>query len=104
MQELVELERAIRETTRRRKRDLAEEEMRLQRRIVGKIRDKIVEYAEDEKLDLVVDSAAISAGGVPMVIYNRDAIDITERIIELTGGEENPQVETDGELLDTDDS
>lgn len=88
MQELVELERTIRETTRRRKRDLAEEELRLQRSIVGKIHEKIVEYARNEKIDLVLDSAAISAGGVQTVIHHAERLDITDAIITLTGGSE----------------
>lgn len=95
MQGLVELERKIRENQRVRKRDLAEEEMRLGRRIIEKIDAHITSYAKEHAITLVLDSASLIAGGRRTVVYSVEALDITEDVIKLTGGKE--QVEEDAQ-------
>jgi Skp family chaperone for outer membrane proteins len=88
MKGLVELERKIRENQRVRKRDLAEEEMRLGRRIIDKIEGKIAAYCKEHDISLVLDSASLIAGGRATVVFSEDKLDITEEIIKLTGGKE----------------
>lgn len=69
-------------------RDLADQEMRLFKRVIGKLRDVIGEYAKDKKIDVVLDTAGVGMHGGPLVLYASDAIDVTDDIlkrIEVSG-------------------
>lgn len=93
-------EEAMREEARLRQKDaemqkLASElQFRLQRQevefmaaIVEDIAAKVKTLSEQLNFDLVVDSSAMRASApIPLIMYASDAIDVTDKIIEMTGG------------------
>lgn len=80
---LRECEMKIRETTSSRQKELADQGMRMQRRIVTKLRGIIGKVAAEKQIDLVLDSAAVGISGVESVIYAGKALDITEDVIKV---------------------
>lgn len=80
---LRELEQQLRETTNKQQRALSEMEMRLRKHIMGKLKDLIAQYAKKNDLTLVLDAAAVGAGGVDVVLYSTEKVDVTEAVLKL---------------------
>jgi Skp family chaperone for outer membrane proteins len=80
----------IRDTVNQRQKQIADQKMRMQRRIVSKLREIVSKYAANKHISLVMDSAGISISGVEAVVYNEAGLDITEEILKIvnTGTEE----------------
>lgn len=82
--DLRELERDIRETATRRRKELGDRQARMRRRIVLKLRDIVKEYCEKNDITLVLDSAVPGTGTAPeSVVYSVDKMDITDKILAL---------------------
>jgi len=79
-----EFERKSRETLSARQKQITEDSLRLRKRIVGKIKEAIQDYAAKKGYTLVIDTAAQSVSGVEVVLYSSDKIDITEDMLKIT--------------------
>jgi Skp family chaperone for outer membrane proteins len=79
---LTEFQSKVRETRVERQKELSDQEMRIFRRVIGKLRDMVSEYAVEQKIDLVLDEAGIGMHGAPMVVHASDALDITDAILK----------------------
>lgn len=77
-----EYQQKLRKTRAENQRDLSDQEMRQFKRIIGKLRDIIAEYAAEKKIDLVVDTAGVGVQGGPIVLYANDKVDITDDIMK----------------------
>jgi Skp family chaperone for outer membrane proteins len=77
-----EYQQKLRKTRAENQRDLSDQEMRQFKRIIGKLRDMISEYATDKKIDVVLDTAGVGVHGGPIVLFASDKIDITEEILK----------------------
>jgi Skp family chaperone for outer membrane proteins len=71
----------IRERLRLRQKQLNDQRVRMQERIVSKLTDIIAVFAREKGYDLVLDGSCIGVQGVQTVVYNRDEIDITKEIL-----------------------
>ena len=80
---LRDCELKIRDRMNQRQKEIADQKVRMQRRIVGKLRDIIGKYAAEKKLTLVLDSASLGMSGVEMVVYSTDEMDITAGVIKI---------------------
>jgi Skp family chaperone for outer membrane proteins len=89
-EDLRQFERDAREKVRLRQRQLADQELRLRRRIVDKLRGVVQEYAADKGLSLVLDTSR-DPKGIDTVVFSSEALDITEDIIKLSGGKESAE-------------
>jgi Skp family chaperone for outer membrane proteins len=83
LNDLRDLDKKFRETMGERQKQISDQEIRMKRRIVGKIRDVVKEYAGKEKYSLVLDASALSVGGVENVLYSAEKNDITADIRKL---------------------
>ena len=52
-------------------------------KILEKLQERIMHYAKHENLDFVLDRAGSSSNRVPILLYNKDAFDITSTLIEM---------------------
>ena len=77
-----EYQQKLRKTRSENQRDLSDQEMRQFKRIIGKLRDVISEYATENKIDVVLDTAGVGVHGGPIVLFASDKIDITEDILK----------------------
>lgn len=71
-------DRQMQELRSKRQKDLTEQSMRMRKRVVGKIRGMIKEYAEKKGYSLVLDSSAGAMTGGDVVLYAPEKTDITE--------------------------
>jgi len=78
-----EFERKSRETLSARQKQITEDSLRLRKRIVGKIKEAIQDYAAKKGYTLVIDTAAQSVSGVEVILYSSDKIDITEDMLKI---------------------
>jgi Skp family chaperone for outer membrane proteins len=78
-------ERKIRETLSARQKQISDDSLRLRKRIVGKIREAVQEYAAKKGYTLVLDTAALSVSGVEIVLYSSDKVDITDDMLKIIG-------------------
>jgi outer membrane protein len=83
LNDLRDQDRKFRETMAERQKQISDQEVRMKRRIVAKIRDVVKEYAEKEKYSLILDSSSLSIGGVESVLYSSSKNDITADIRKL---------------------
>jgi len=83
LEKLQAMERELRETSSLRRKQLQDQQLRMRRRIVGKLRDIIGEYCRQEGIDLVLDSALPGQPSVESVVYSAPALDVTEQILAL---------------------
>ena len=81
--DLLEYEKEVQERVLLRRKQLAKQGRRMRERIVTKLRKIVGDYADRQKLTLVLDSSLGGAGGTPWVVYHLDKIDITDDILEL---------------------
>jgi len=80
---LREQELAARDTLRMRQKQLVDQEVRMRRRIVNKIREVVSEHAKAKGYLIVVDSSAVGMGGIDTVVYSSETIDITPGILAI---------------------
>ena len=81
--ELREHERKIRETSEFRQKQIADRRLRMSKRIVGKLHETVAGYARDKGYTLVLDSSEKGLSQVSAVVYNVEHMDITEDIIKI---------------------
>lgn len=80
---LRDLEQQLRETSNRQQRGLAEMEMRLRKHIMGKLKDIVAQYAKKNDFTLVLDSTSVGMGGVDVVLYSMEKVDVTDAVLKL---------------------
>lgn len=80
---LREYERNIRERSGLRQKQIADQKVRMRRRIVSKLREIIGEYARKNGYLLVLDSSGLGMNGVETVVYNLEGIDITDNVLKV---------------------
>lgn len=78
-----ESEQKFRETRQQRQKDLNDQRMRLQRKIIGKIKEAISKHAAKNGYTIVLDSAAMSVTGVEMVLFSEEKLDVTDDVLKL---------------------
>jgi len=83
LEKLQAMERELRETASMRRKQLQDQQLRMRRRIVGKLRDIIGEHCKQAGIDLVLDSALPGQPSVESVVYSAPALDITEQVLAL---------------------
>ena len=71
------------ENARLRKKQLADQQLRLRRRIVSDIQSTIKGYADEQGISMVFDSSAVSMRGIESVVCHADKMDITEAMLKL---------------------
>jgi len=91
--ELKEQGRKISEMTTQRQKELNDQKLRMRRRIFSKIRDIVKEYADKKGYVTVLDSSALSVGGVETVVYIAEKNDITADIRKLVEEQKNDLLE-----------
>ncbi len=85
--ELRTLEQEIGEAQNRRSNQLKQEDMSIRKGIYDEILVVVKEKAKGENYDFIFDKSGMSLSTVPVLIYYRDAIDITDQIVvELNKG------------------
>ena len=90
---LREAEMKIRDRMTQRQKEINDQKVRMQRRIVGKLREVIGKYAAEKGYAMVLDSAGMSISGVESVVYSRENMDITEDVLKVVnaGAPEVPE-------------
>lgn len=78
-----EYQQKLRKQRSENQRDLADQEMRQFKRILGKLREIVSEYATEQKIDVVLDAAGVGMHGGPVVLFSSEKVDITEAIMKL---------------------
>jgi len=76
------LEEQLRASEQTRQQQIEEQGRRLRQRLIDEITGKIREMAATRNWALVVDAAAVSPNGVPMVLFTAPATDITVEVIQ----------------------
>ena len=82
--ELKLYQRQIRETAAARTQQLTDQNNRMMRRIVEKVRGIIKEHATQQGYTLVLDSSGVGLHGVETIVYTMDSLDITATVLKLT--------------------
>jgi outer membrane protein len=80
---LRDMEQQLRETSNKQQRGLAEMEMRLRKHIMGKLKDIVAQYAKKNEFTLILDSTSVGVGGVDVVLYSTEKVDVTEAVLKL---------------------
>jgi len=80
---LRDCELKIRDKVNQRQKEISDHKIRLQRRIVGKLREIIAKYAVEKNITLVLDSSAVAISGVDTVVYSKESLDITEDVLKV---------------------
>jgi outer membrane protein len=75
------LEQEISEFQQRRQNQLRQEEVQLQRGIYEEIVSVVRELSKAEGLDFVFDKTGVSMSTVPVLLYYKDAVDVTDKVI-----------------------
>jgi Skp family chaperone for outer membrane proteins len=83
LRRLRELELTLRKTVVRRKDELRDQQLRMRRRIVKKLREMIAAYCKQKDITLVLDSALPGMPAAESVVYSAPDLDITEDILAL---------------------
>jgi len=89
-QEGIAMERERAEFFRRRSQALNERMVQRMKEILGEIRKLVVEQAKEDGYDHVLDSSGLSTSQVPMLLYTKDATDITDRLLAKIGALPRP--------------
>lgn len=69
-------------TVMERRSQLREQRVRVHRRIISKLREKIGEYAGKKGYDLVVNSSGLGVDGIEVIVYSESSLDITDEVIK----------------------
>jgi len=80
---LRDVEIKIRDRLTQRQKEINDQKVRMQRRIVGKLRELISNHASVKGYTLVLDSAGMGIGGIESVVYSSGSIDITEEVLKV---------------------
>lgn len=90
---LRESEMKIRDRMAQRQKEINDQKVRMQRRIVGKLREVIGKHAVDKGYAMVLDATGLSISGVESVVYSRENMDITEEVLKVinTGAPEKTE-------------
>src|SRR3989339_532804 len=80
---LRDCEMKIRERMNQRQKEIADQKMRMQRRIVGRLREIIGKYSSEKGYTLVLDSSSMGISGVESVVYSKDGIEVTEEVLKI---------------------
>jgi Skp family chaperone for outer membrane proteins len=80
---LRDCEMKIRERINQRQKEIADQKMRMQRRIVGKLREIVGKYSSEKGYTLVLDSSAMGISGVESVVYSKENLDVTEEVLKI---------------------
>jgi len=83
--ELEGFEKTFVDTMRLRRKQLTDQEARLRRRIVEKIRETVAAYAAEKGLALVLDLAGAGISGVEPVVYFEKTMDVTDDLLKTIG-------------------
>jgi len=78
-------EEAAQDTLLKRQRELSDQQLNMRKTMEELVRAIVREYAADEKLDLVLDKSAVGVSGSDTVVYNREALDITDAVMKRMG-------------------
>jgi len=81
-QEAIHLDRERREFLQRRNQALNEKMIRSMRGILEEIRALVAEQGRKDDYDFIFDKSGLSTSQVPILLYGKDATDITERLLE----------------------
>lgn len=76
------LRKELEEYLQRKQRALQEQMQLRMKTILEEIRDKVKKHAETEKYDYVLDKTGTSTSQVPILLYTKDATDITEVLLK----------------------
>ncbi|MBR1608065.1 MAG: OmpH family outer membrane protein [Kiritimatiellae bacterium] len=88
MGDIQALEREVRDLVARRRAALRKRELELFNTVMADVKVRIAAIAKDRGADVVLDSSAERASApVPLVPWTSEAIDITDAVIEATGGD-----------------
>jgi Skp family chaperone for outer membrane proteins len=93
LRDLRSYEAKIRRTAEMRRKQLTDQEGRMRKRIEDKLREVVETVAGEQELDLVLDTAARGTTGIRTIVYNSEAIDITDDILKAM---EKESGKTDG--------
>ncbi|MBX3740698.1 MAG: OmpH family outer membrane protein [Akkermansiaceae bacterium] len=89
-QEGLAMERERVEFQRRRTQAINERMVQRMKEILGEIRKLVVEQAKKDGYDHVLDSSGLSTSQVPMLLYSKDAADITASLLGQLGALPEP--------------
>jgi Skp family chaperone for outer membrane proteins len=81
-QDLIALDRELREFQQRRSQALNEKANQRMRGILEEIRKLVEEQAKLDNYDYVFDKSSISQNGIPFLLYTKDATDITAGLLK----------------------
>jgi outer membrane protein len=81
-QELQTLQAELEDFMKRKDRAVKEQIMVEMKTILGEIREKVQKHAEAEDYDYVLDKAGVSTSQVNILLYTKDATDITEVLLK----------------------
>ncbi len=80
--ELQDYQDKMQRTVMERRNQLREQRVRVHRRVISKLREKIGEYAGKKGYDLVVNSSGLGVDGIEVIVYSDSALDITAEVIK----------------------
>ena len=78
----ISLEKEHREYVMRRKQAVNAKVVRRMKSITDGIKQLINTYAKENGYDYVIDKSALSVASIPVILYSKDALDITKPLIE----------------------
>ena len=81
--EMREQQARIRRFDDSRKRQIEEQGLRMRKRIVEEMRERVVQYARSQGYAAIIDSSGQSLNGVPLILYAEERYDITESMLQL---------------------
>lgn len=87
---LRKFEGEIGQSANQRRKQVAEQKLRIQQQVLTDLQRVLATYAEKKKIDLILDSSNRGLGAIPFVMFHGEKMDITADIIKLIDG-----VETD---------
>lgn len=80
--EIKNLEREINEFRQTREKQLQEQAVRMRNGIVEEITKVVQEQVKNESYDIVLDKSGSSLNGVPIVLFSKDSMDFSDRVIQ----------------------
>lgn len=82
LNEMRSLEERFRQEDQNRQRQIEEQGRRLRQRIVDEMLEKVRELSAERNWTLVLDSSAVSANGLPVVLRAATPLDVTGEVIQ----------------------
>jgi Skp family chaperone for outer membrane proteins len=80
--EIKDFEAKIRRFDESSQRKLDEQSLRMRRRLLGEINEKLADYAREQGFAAVIDASGESINRVPVILYTDPNLDITSRVID----------------------